>query len=117
MSNQIKPQYWNGNGKHEALYKQLLALIPSQGECADAKGANKNLDRLRRAANCYYDVFNNGLCNRAKEAREIFGFGAPRKGSRVDFNHPDILKYDAAMDGFIEAAYAEQFTAQPEYSI
>ena len=54
--------YWNGNGKYQNAYKALAALIPAQGPVLDAK-ANPALERLRKFANAYYDVFNNGGCN------------------------------------------------------
>lgn len=65
--------YWNNKGKYEELSIKLDELIPDEGEVADIK-TNKHLERYRQACNSYYDLFNNGLCNRASEFRKVFGF-------------------------------------------
>lgn len=116
-----EPKYWNQKGRLQALYKKLTDMIPNEGACPDSDegGKNVNLDRMRRAANCYYDLFNNGLCNREREARELFGIRPPMKrrhdGGRrnadepeVNFDHPDIAQYDHLMDTFIQLAAEEQ---------
>ncbi len=105
-----KAKYWNHRGRHQALYAKLAALIPPSGECADADSKNRNLDTLRRAASCYYDLFNNGLCNRAEEAVEIFGFNPPlnEDNDRINFEAPEIAKYDRAIDRIILKAAKEQ---------
>jgi len=63
--------YWNNNGKHQAIVGQLNKLIPDSGECP--KTAPK-LEIFRQAANCYHDFYNNALCNRVDEFKEVFGF-------------------------------------------
>lgn len=106
--------YWNKSGRFEKLYIKLQALIPSQGKVENHEN-NPCLDLFRRAANCYYDLFNNGLCNRSKEFYQIFGF-SPLKLfpqawgsiSGIDFNevmrdgrldrHMDKLIYSAAIE-------------------
>ena len=64
--------YWNSKGTHQALYTELCALIPSSGS-VEKPWKNKELERLRKAANAYYDTFNNGGCNRMKSISKIFG--------------------------------------------
>jgi hypothetical protein len=106
--------YWNNEGAYQAMADQLQALIPAQGEVADAKGANKHLDRFRRAINCYYDLYNNGLCNRAREFSTLFRIpGVPREIKQnygynflVSSTTEDAI--DAKMDQFILLAQAEQ---------
>lgn len=100
-------KYWNEEGKHQALYEKLNNLIPSEGEVPNAKGANRALEKLRVAANCYYDLYNNGLINRAAEFRRVFGFGGSVI-SKANFNHPLQAELDARMDEIILAAAAEQ---------
>ena len=51
----MKNTYWNNCGKYEAYANALRELVPDQGEAEC-----KHVDRFRRAANAYYDVYNNG---------------------------------------------------------
>lgn len=86
--------YWSGKGKHEAKADLLQKLIPSSGEAAPPA-----LNRFRSAVNCYYDLYNNGLCNRAAEFRAAFGFsGMTATAERIE----------ARMDELVLAAWAEQ---------
>lgn len=106
--------YWNGAGKYQSISDALEKLIPKEGECPDAQGANKALDRFRRASNCYYDLFNNGLCNRADEFRKLFRVGKlPRKwnGHRIELDFETIEKegkVEAVVDRLTIEAAIEQ---------
>lgn len=63
--------YWNHAGKFQAIYDEVSELIPTAGECPEDKPA---LETLRQAANLYYDLHNNGLCNyEERDFRDIFG--------------------------------------------
>lgn len=98
--------YWDGEGKYKALYEKLKALIPQSGE-VNEPWKNRKLEKLRRASNCYYDLFNNGLCNRAAEFRQVFGFG----GTSIVKNHyADFATFglERKMDEIILAAAKEQ---------
>lgn len=73
------------------------------------------------ATNCYYDLFNNGLCNRSKDFYRVFRFSpfkafpqtwcgniagidfkAIKSDGRVD-RHMDTIIYSAALEqGFIK---------------
>ena len=66
--------YWCSKGKYPELNEALQKLIPAEGPVANAK-KNRALEKFRKASNCYYDLYNNGLCNRATEFRGVFGFG------------------------------------------
>ena len=98
--------YWNNKGKHQAIYEMVQVLIPSEGEVSGAH--NKALEKLRKAANCYYDVFNNGLCNRAAEFRQVFGFGGTTFAKHFKMDSDDGLLLEAKMDDIIMAAFIEQ---------
>lgn len=63
--------YWENTGKYQQLTDKLEKLIPHEGSVANPE-TNKALEKFRIASNCYYDLFNNGLCNRAKEFRKVF---------------------------------------------
>lgn len=108
--------YWSNKGKHEDLQEQLTKLIPTEGEVADHK-ANPALERFRVASNCYYDLYNNGLCNRAGEFRKAFGFSAVKlmernRGLGYALTQKVIGLTETGMDAIILAAYTEQFPRQ-----
>lgn len=100
-----KPFYWNQTGKHQAVYVKLHALIPRSGPLPEARSSQRALEKLRVASNCYYDLFNNGLCNRAAEFRRVFGFGGKYI---VESRFQDVDQLEEAMDRIILAAAKEQ---------
>lgn len=108
----LHTSYWAGNGRYKTLADRVDKLIPASGECPDAKGTNKALDKYRRARNCYYDLFNNGLCNRGQEFRAIFKVGKlPRHpySTHLDFDAIETEgKVDAVLDILIVKAAREQ---------
>jgi len=59
--------YWNGNGTYQGFIDKLSEEIPIEGACED-----KAIDRLRRAINAYYDIYNNGGCNSASRKVSYF---------------------------------------------
>lgn len=91
--NDIK-SYWGGNGKHQAKADLLQKLIPTSGAVTPPA-----LDSFRRAGNAYYDLYNNGLCNRADEFRQVFGFGGTTA---------DAARIEARTDALVLAAWDEQ---------
>mgnify|MGYP001057481999 CR=1 FL=1 len=89
------------------LYEKLERLIPASGEVPEPR-KNRALEKLRKAANCYYDLFNNGLCNRAAEFRQVFGFGGTAIADHR-YNHPVLeARLEACMDEIIVRAALEQ---------
>lgn len=100
-----KPTYWGNKGKHQAAYEKLHALIPRSGPLPEARSSQRALEKLRVASNCYYDLFNNGLCNRAAEFRRVFGFGGTYI---VESRFQDVDRLEEAMDRIILAAAKEQ---------
>jgi hypothetical protein len=65
--------YWSGEGKYQKQYNELQKLIPREGVVE--KGTCKHtvsLERLRKACNSYYDVFNNGGGNRDRSIARFF---------------------------------------------
>jgi len=120
----MENSYWNSRGTYQDLYDKLRPLIPISGE-VDGKN-NKALERLRKAANVYYDVFNNGLCNRGKQFYGVFKFAASNfKRTRYDRDYrgrmvtrQEIMfdriarPMDERMDEIILAAAKEQGIVQ-----
>lgn len=64
--------YWGNKGSFPVLQENLHKLVPVEGEVKDAD-KNPALEKFRKAVNCYYDLYNNGLCNRKSEFRAVFG--------------------------------------------
>jgi hypothetical protein len=102
-----EPTYWNTRGKYQREAEELHAMIPADGQVVNPRG-NIALERFRKASNCYYDLYNNGLCNRAAEFRSVFGFGGTFIAKSRFTDAEAIAKLDAAMDTIIRAAAQEQ---------
>lgn len=63
--------FWNNDSDMQDLADELSSLVPAMGPVPDPR-KNKALERFRRASNCYYDLYNNGLCNRRQEFYRLF---------------------------------------------
>ena len=110
--------YWTGQGRYQLKADALEKLLPIFGEVEDGKGANKHLETFRRAVNCYYDVYNNGLCNRAREFSTLFKIAGVAK--EINSRRANgMLSMDTQeriedkMSLFILAAFHEQFAEEP----
>lgn len=100
--------YWNGKGKYQVASNRLRALLPDSGSVANPR-KNKALERFRKASNCYYDLYNNGLCNRAAEFRKVFGIAATKyRDSKGRFGIYLLEQVELAMNAIIEDAVKEQ---------
>jgi len=102
--------YWNNSGKYQAIADRLQELIPAQGEIKGSK--NKHLERYRKAVNAYYDLYNNGLCNRAQSFSKLFKM-RPNEYRYGRFNQIDFKliepEVEPKMDAFVMEAAQEQF--------
>ena len=65
------PSFWNNNHPSQSLRDAVAKLVPSSGSVENPR-KNRALEKFRKASNCYYDLFNNGLCNRSVEFRTVF---------------------------------------------
>ena len=103
--------YWNGTGTHQALIDSLRALIPVSGSVPHVR-RNRALERFRRASNVYYDIFNNGLCNRSREFYPVFRFGHSyygwRRGGYWEHDRRFYERLEDTMDQIIMDAAHEQ---------
>jgi hypothetical protein len=99
--------YWNGTGRYQEQADLLESLIPASGPVYDAEGANKHLDTFRRAVNCYYDLYNNGLFNRAREFKGLFKMSGTSASA-------DPERIEDKMSQFILAAMQEQFSEETQ---
>lgn len=101
--------YWNHEGLYEATAKKLNDLVPFSDTVENPR-KNKQLERFRKASNCYYDLYNNGLCNKARSFAKIFGI-APRQYwmSYHQTYLPSLYEHvEQVMNGIIELAAIEQ---------
>lgn len=110
-----EPTYWGHNGKYQVYVNQLNDLIPVEGS-VDRPYKNKALERFRKASNCYYDLYNNGLYNRAREFAGIFGIRSSDHRYNIRSRHyygpmfdaNFYKKVEAVMDQIVLAAAVEQ---------
>ena len=76
--------YWSHKGKYPAAIEALYKLVPAEGEIPGwSADHNAALETFRIAANCYYDLYNNGLYNRLKEFRKLFGSCGYKRGDEL----------------------------------
>lgn len=101
--------YWNGCGTYEELGEKLHALIPAMGEVENPR-KNPKLEKYRKAVNCYYDLYNNGLCNRAKQFYHIFKIASTHYRFDDGWTYGEILyvMVEKKMDVIIREALIEQ---------
>jgi len=101
----------------KAIDKLLWHRVPYSGEVHDATGANKKLERLRRASKLCYDLFNNGLCNRRGQFMSFFRSHLPKIGRIPKYHeNPSRETWDrierglgAAMQDITLDAFKEQY--------
>lgn len=105
----MKDTYWNNNGRFNKFAHAVQELIPAEGAVKNP-AKNKALERYRKAVNCYYDLYNNGLCNRKAAFSKIFGISASNERTgRGSFSAYLYEHVERRMDSIILDAYAEQF--------
>jgi len=104
--------YWSNKGKHQALADKLQVLVPVSGPIKGSK--NRMLEKFRKASNAYYDIFNNGGCNRGHSISAIFGIAMRDYRSsegRIHYTDWESIHkvVEPIMDKIILGAAAEQF--------
>jgi hypothetical protein len=105
--------YWSRKGKYPEQNAALEKLIPDSGAVPNPR-KNKALERFRVASNCYYDLYNNGLCNRAASFAKTFGFSGRAlmagriKTGGLSLTQTLIDQTETWMDEIVLAAYQEQ---------
>ena len=106
--------YWNEQGTYQTIAEALQGLIPAIGEVPEVKTTNKALERFRKAQNCYYDLYNNGLCNRAREFSTVFRIAGVPREIKQNYGYNYLVSsatedaIDKRMDELIMNAYREQ---------
>lgn len=105
--------YWNKNGKYQNAVDVLNKLIPTEGPVSSLL-KNPHLEKFRKASNCYYDLYNNDLNNRAREFASVFGIRSSdhrHNGKNIHFKFGEVLFHlvEVEMDKLVLAAANEQF--------
>jgi hypothetical protein len=113
--------YWNRNGKYDNFANQLQALIPIEGAVENPR-KNKKLEKFRKAVNCYYDLYNNGLCNRATQFAKVFGIPSRDyrmfRSSHHRYDDSLYVETEQVMDRIvIEAAIEQGFVTGDIYEL
>lgn len=104
----MKNSYWGNNGLHQSVIDRLQALIPESGP-VEKVWKNAALEKFRKASNCYYDLYNNGLCNRARSFARVFGIAAGDYRTRgYDYSERLYALTELKMNEIVAAAAAEQ---------
>lgn len=100
----LKNTYWNNTGKWQHTADQLHGLLPREGAVA-----GKALEKFRKAANAYYDLFNNGRCINFKR---IFGVRGKALLENMQYARGlaavQMETVESVMDKIILAAAKEQ---------
>jgi hypothetical protein len=101
--------YWNDRGRYNDEAKALQALIPMVGAVPYRRTKNMHLERFRKAVNAYYDLYNNGLWNRAREFANLFKLYGLRDVMRYgELNENTTRTIESIMDEYVSLAYKEQ---------
>jgi len=106
----MEKTYWNNNGKYQNVVDALQALIPIEGEVPNPY-KNRALEKFRKAANAYYDLYNNGGGNRAASISKLFNVRLSDyryRYAKYEYTQPLYDRVEEQMDLIIAAAAKEQ---------
>jgi hypothetical protein len=95
---------WGVNAGFKHLADKLNNLLPIEGKCANSRTTNKYLDKFRRAQNCAYDLFNNGLCNRRGEFRRMFDGYSPTPQGEISWDQAEKTVEEMLTPMILQAA-------------
>jgi len=117
----MKTNFWNGNSHLQPFVSRLESLVPIMGSVNNAD-RNPALEKFRVASGCYYDLFNNGLGNRARQFGRVFkvrvGEFVEKRGRNGFCTEYDIDALGATVEPIMERivldAYIEQYLSKEE---
>lgn len=102
--------YWNHTGFHQRKLDILKTHFPDAGPVKLA-GNRPEIERLRKALNCYVDLYTNKLQLKAQSFCSIFGFRSSDfledKDNRI-YSDGFYRRVEDAMDSMIMQAWLEQ---------
>ena len=106
-------------GELKPTIDQLQNLVPLQGACEFPRSKNKALDKYRRATNCVYDFFNNGLMNRRTQFVRMFGdapyYSSFGSFSSVSWNQWEDFIAPQFRQIIMDAAQEQGIQSEPTY--
>jgi hypothetical protein len=115
----MKTNFWNNNSHLQPFASRLESLVPIMGAVNNAD-RNPALEKFRVASCCYYDLFNNGLGNRAREFSRVFKVRIGDYIIRRRYGYPqyniDALgdAVEQKMERIVLDAYVEQYLSKEE---
>ena len=102
---------WGIHEGFKTAVDKLNELLPFEGKCEFPKTKNKHLEKFRRAQNAAYDLFNNGLCNKSRLFRDIYGWSVGYRdtsyANRMTWSHWEN-RVEEVLTPIIIAAAIEQ---------
>lgn len=100
---------WRGNSTHSKICDELSKKLPDKGRPDSYGRNNKALERFRKAQNAYYDLYNNGLFNKARSFSKVFGIKVSRYVVGNGEFLPELYELvEVKMNSIIEDAAREQ---------
>lgn len=120
MTDYSKNNFWGNNARLTPLYDKLSKLIPSSGACEKPRSDNKALEKVRTHGNAYYDIFNNGGCNRGEQIRRYFGFSMShftfgRRTRRINWERIHAIVEPIMNRIILDAAFEQNLIEIDEY--
>ena len=102
---------WGVNEGFKDLCDKLTELLPFEVRCEFPKTKNKHLEKFRRAQNAAYDLFNNGLCNKSRLFKDIYGWSVGYRetsyANRMTWSHWED-RVEEVLTPIIQKAIKEQ---------
>ena len=121
----LEKSLWNGKSPYSEWANELRELVPVEGEVEHHQYRNRALEKFRKATNCYYDLYNNGLCNRGRAFSKVFGITLDQYCHKRGMYHKPHKHLEDKFYGLVEskfnkiiiAAVVEQFPDKIEQVI
>ena len=98
--------FWDNNHRLSPLYEKICSLFPVMGE-VDQPRKNPKLERFRKMANAYYDLFNNGGGNRGREIGAYFGPGVLPCARARNWDEAKRIMDPIVEEALLDAAYEQ----------
>ena len=102
---------WGIHEGFKSAVDKLNELLPFEGKCEHPMSKNKHLEKFRRAQNAAYDLFNNGLCNKSRLFKDIYGWSVGYRetsyANRMTWSHWED-RVEEVLTPIIQKAIKEQ---------
>ena len=102
---------WGVHEGFKTAVDRLNNLLPIEGRVEYSQSKNKNLEKFRKAQNAMYDLFNNGLCNKSRLFKDIYGWSVGYRetsyANRMTWSHWED-RVEEVLTPIIQKAIKEQ---------